>query len=67
MDLLCSHRLYGWDFKSLRVPEDCWRLQPTLDAFVSSRKLQIPRYMTWEEDARVSAINALVYYWDPVT
>ena len=23
--------------------------------------------MTWEEDSRVSAINALVYYWDPVT
>ena len=25
---------------------------------------QIPRYMTWEQDSRVMAINVLDYYWD---
>ena len=28
---------------------------------------QIPRYMTWEQDSRAMAINALDYYWDPET
>ena len=53
-----------------RVPQSSGGLletQPTLDTFVSSRSLQIPRYMTWEEVSRVTAINALDYYWDPVT
>ena len=38
-----------------------------MDAFASSQSHQIPRYMTWEEDSRAAAINALDYYWDPVT
>ena len=38
-----------------------------LDAFTSSRSHQIPRYMIWEEDCKAMEINALDYYWDPVT
>ena len=34
---------------------------------MSSLSLQFSRFLTWEEDSRVSAINALGYYWDPVT
>ena len=40
---------------------------PTQDTFVSRSNLQFSRFITWEEDSRVSAINALGYYWDPVT
>ena len=39
----------------------------TLDAFVSRGSHQIPKYMTWEQDSRAMAINALDYYWDPET
>ena len=60
-----------WDFKlaPTEFRRICRRLQvwPTLDAFASSRSHQIPRYMTWEEDYRAMAINALDYYWDPVS
>ena len=38
-----------------------------LDAFAFRESHQIPRYMTWEVDHRAVAINALDYYWDPVT
>ena len=70
-DFLSRHSLMRWDFK-LALSEFrriCRRLQvwPTLDAFASSRSHQIPRYMTWEEDSRAMAINALDHYWDPVT
>ena len=59
----------GLQTSPVRVPEDCRRRQvwPTLDALASSRSHQIPRYMTWEEDSRATAINALDYYWDLVT
>ena len=40
---------------------------PILDAFVSSGSNQNPGYMTWEQDSKVRTINALDYYWDPVT
>ena len=60
-----------WDFRLAlsRFWRICRRLRvwPTLDAFASSWSHQIPRYMTWEEDSRAMAINALDYYWDPVT
>ena len=70
-DFLSRHKLLRWDFKL--APSEfrriCRRLQvrPTLDAFASRGSHQIPRYMTWEEDHRAVAINALDYYWDPVT
>ena len=34
---------------------------------MSSGSYQIPRNMTWEQDSRAMAINALDYYWDPET
>ena len=34
---------------------------------MSNMSLQISRFITGEEVSRVSAINALGYYWDPVT
>jgi hypothetical protein len=70
-DFLSRHSLSRWDFKL--APSEfrrvCHRLQvwPTLDAFASKRCHQIPRYMTWEEDTRATATNALDYYWDPIT
>ena len=70
-DFLSRHRLQRWDFKliSSEFWRICHRLQvwPTLDAFASKGSHQIPRYMTWEKDPRAVAINALDYYWDPVT
>ena len=70
-DFLSRHRLQRWDFKliSSEFQRICHRLQvwTTLDAFASKGSHQIPRYMTWEEDSRAMAINALDYYWDPVT
>ena len=70
-DFLSRHRMQRWDFKL--APSEFWRIchrlqvWPILDAFSSSRSHQIPRYMTWEQDSRATAINALDYYWDPVT
>ena len=59
----------GLQTSIIRVLEDCHRFQIwlTLDAFTSRGSHQIPRYMTWEEDSRATAINPLDYYWDPVT
>ncbi len=70
-DFLSRHRLQRWDFKliSSEFRRICHRLQvwPTLDAFASKGSHQIPKYMTWEQDSRATAINALNYYWDLVT
>ena len=71
VDFLSRHRLQRWNFKL--VPLEFWRIchrfqvWPTLDAFVSKGSHQIPRYMTWEQDSRATAINALNFYWDPET
>ena len=70
-DFLSRHRLQRWDFKL--ISSEFWRVYrrfkvwPTLDAFASRGSNQIPRYMTWEQDSRAMAINALDYYWDPET
>ena len=70
-DFLSRHRLQRWDFKL--ISSEFWRVYhrfqvwPTLDAFTSRGSHQIPRYMTWEQDTIVMAINALDYYWDPET
>ena len=34
---------------------------------MSSGSNQIPGYMTWKQDSKVTTINALDYYWDLVT
>jgi hypothetical protein len=59
----------GFQTSPVRVSEDIPETASlaTLDAFASSGSHQIPRYMTWEQDSRAMAINALDYYWDPVT
>ena len=71
MNFLIRHRLQRRDFKliSSEFWRICHRLQvwPTLDAFTSRGSHQIPRYMTWEQDSRATAVNTLDYYWDPVT
>ena len=63
--------MQGWDFKliSSEFQRICHKLQvwPTLDAFTSKGKHQIPRYMSWELDLKVVAINTQNYYWDLVT
>ena len=70
-DILSRHRLQRWDYKIAlsEFQRICQRLKvwPILDAFVSSGSNQIPGYMTWEQDSKVTTINALDYYWDPVT
>ena len=70
-DFLSRHSLRKWDFKlvSSEFRRVCQRLQlqPTLDAFASRGSHQIPRYMTWEDDHKAVAVNALDYEWDPVT
>jgi hypothetical protein len=70
-DFLSRHNMQRWDFKlvSSEFQRVCQRLQvwPTLDAFASRGSHQIPRYMTWEDDSKAVAINALDYKWDPVT
>ena len=70
-DFLSRHRLQRCDFKLApsEIRKIFRRLQiwPILDAFMSSGSYQIPRNMTWEQDSRAMAINALDYYWDPET
>ena len=70
-DFLSRHRLQRWDFKliSSEFRRICCKLQvwPTLDAFASRGTHQISRYMTWDQDPHAVAINALDFYWDPVT
>ena len=70
-DFLSRHKLQRWDFKliSSEFQRVCHRFQvwPTLDAFASRGSHQIPKYMTWEQDSRATAISALDYYWDPET
>ena len=70
-DFLSRHRLQRCDFKLApsEIRKIFRRLQiwPILEAFVSSGSYQIPRNMTWEQDSRAMAINALDYYWDPET
>ena len=70
-DFLSRHRLQRWDFKliSSEFWRICHKLQvwPTLDAFASKGSHQIPRNMTWDQDPRAVAANALIQDWDPVT
>ena len=68
---LPQQTLLRWDFKlvSSEFQRVCQWLQvwPTPDAFASKMSRQVSRYMTWEDDHRVVAVNALDYEWDPVT
>lgn len=69
-DFLSRQSLKRWDFKlaSSEFQRVCQRLHvwPTLDAFASKGSHQVPRYMTWNQDPRAVAVNALDYHWDPL-
>ena len=70
-DFLSRYRLECWDFKLLHseYQKVCRKLQvaPTLDAFTSQRCHQVPRFMSWAEEDKAVAVNALVWKWDLVT
>ena len=70
-DFLSRHRLQRWDFKliSSEFWKVCCRFKvwPTLDAFASRGTHQISSYMICDQDLHAVAINALDFYWDPVT
>ena len=64
-NFLNRHSLRRWDFKL--ASKEFWRVcqtmqvWPTLDAFTSRGSHQVPKYMTWNQDSRAVAVNALDY------
>lgn len=70
-DFLSRHNLNSWEIKLdvdlFQLLLDHFHLQPTLDAFASSKTNQLPRYMSWKEDKSAVGRNALMCKWDKVT
>ena len=70
-DFLSRHNLNSWEIKLdvdlFQLLLDHFHLQPTLDAFASSKTKQLPRYMSWKEDPLAVGRNALICKWDKVT
>ena len=63
-DFLSRHNLNSWEIKLdvdlFQLLLDHFHLQPTLDAFASSKTNQLPRYMSWKEDSSAVGRNALM-------
>ena len=70
-DFLSRHNLNSWEIKLdkdlFQLLLDHFHLQPTLDAFASSKTKQLPRYMSWKQDNLAVGRNALMCKWDKVT
>ena len=70
-EFLSRHCQLIGDFKI--ISSEIWRvcqtmqLWPTLCVFASKWYHQVPWYMTWDWDICAVAVNALDYYWDPIT
>ena len=70
-DFLSRTSLDNWEFflhKDLfSMVINHFKVSPTLDVFASAKTAQLPRYMTWFEDPRAVARDALMAKWDPMS